>query len=174
MHYNLPLSLEILERTPAVIATLLNGLSDEWTQSDEGPDTWSPYDIVGHFIHGEKTDWIPRMRMILGPQPDKRFVPFDRFAQFRDSEGKTLRQLLDEFAALRATNIAELRNASITEDMLERKGIHPAFGEVTLRQLLASWVVHDLGHIAQIARVMARQYTNAVGPWIEYLPVLTR
>ena len=142
--------------------------------NNEGAETWSPYDIVGHFIHGEKTDWIPRLEIILSDTQDKRFVPFDRFAQFRESKGKSARELITEFGLLRKKNVETLKSRNLTEADFSKKGIHPAFGEVTLSQLLSAWVVHDLDHIAQIARVMAKQYTVAVGKWVEFLPVLTR
>lgn len=174
MQFSLSHANEILARTPAVMRSLLQELSDAWTTCNEGPDTWSAYDVVGHLIHGEKTDWVPRMRLILGQQAERRFEPFDRFAQFRDSQGKTLGQLLDEFERLRVKNLEIVKAAGITEEKLGLTGIHPAFGEVTLKQLLSTWVVHDLGHIAQVSRVMAKQYTEEAGPWKEYLPVLTR
>lgn len=174
MNFNLQQALPILERTPSVVATLLKDLPADWINSNEGTDSWSPYDVIGHYIHGEKTDWIPRMNIILSDEADKRFVPFDRFAQFKDSEGKTLDELLDEFAKLRAENIAKLKAVMPNEELLQKKGIHPAFGEVTLAQLLSSWVVHDLGHISQIVRAMAKQYTEAVGPWTAYMGILNR
>lgn len=173
MKFNIYKSLEILERTPLVLETMLKGLSEEWTKNNEGPETWSPYDIVGHLIHGEKTDWIPRMEIILSGKADKNFEPFDRFAQFKESKGKNLQQLLDEFKALRKQNIERLRSANLTQDNFEQQGIHPAFGQVTLKQLLSTWVVHDLNHIGQIVRVMAKQYKSEVGPWTEYLRILT-
>lgn len=172
MKFNLEKAIEILERTPLVAETMLEGISDEWLQSNEGPETWSPYDIVGHYIHGEKTDWIPRMEIILSDNPDKKFVPFDRFAQQKDSKGKTLQHLLDEFNSLRRENVIKLKAKNLSEKDLLKKGMHPAFGEVTLSQLLSTWVAHDLGHIAQIARVMAKQYKDEVGLWKEYLPIL--
>ncbi|MEW5797793.1 MAG: DinB family protein [Bacteroidota bacterium] len=172
--FSIPNSIAILERTPAVLRSLLMDLPDEWTIHNEGGETWSPYDIVGHYIHGEKTDWIPRMQIILGDTSNKTFEPFDRFAQFNESKGKTLTQLLNEFAELREKNLETLRSAGITEKMLERTGIHPAFGTVTLRQLLATWVAHDLNHIGQIARVMAMQYKEETGPWVEFLGILKR
>jgi hypothetical protein len=172
MNFNLEKSIEILERTPETLHAMLNGISPDWTSNNEGGDSWSVFDIIGHLIHGEKTDWIPRAEIILSENPDKKFEPFDRFAQFENSKGKSLQQLLDEFEILRAFNIGNLRSKNITIDDLERKGIHPAFGEVSLSQLLAAWVVHDLNHIAQISRVMAKQYKSAVGPWVEYLRVL--
>ncbi len=172
MSFDLNKSIEILERTPAVITDMLQGLSEEWIGQNEGPDTWSPYDIVGHLIHGEKTDWITRMNIILSDAPDKKFQPFDRFAQTRDSEGKTLLQLLDVFRSLREQNLQALRSCNLSSEDLAKQGIHPAFGPVSLSQLLATWVVHDLNHIAQIARVMAVQYSPAVGPWVAYLRIL--
>lgn len=174
MNFNLQQALPILERTPTVVATLLKGLPQDWIYSNEGGETWSPYDVVGHYIHGEKTDWIPRMNIILSNEANKQFVPFDRFAQFKDSEGKTLDQLLDEFAKLRAENISKLKAVMPDDELLQKKGIHPAFGEVTLEQLLSSWVVHDLGHISQIVRAMAKQYKDAVGPWTAYMGILNR
>ena len=172
MTFDLDKSIEILERTPAVITDLLSGLSEEWIFQNEGADTWSPYDIVGHLIHGEKTDWITRMKIILSDSPDKRFHPFDRFAQNSESKGKTLSQLLDTFRSLREQNCQILRSCNLTTEDFLKEGIHPALGAVTLSQLLATWVVHDLNHIAQIARVMAGQYRAAVGPWVAYLRVL--
>jgi hypothetical protein len=174
MELDLERGVEILERTPRVLREMLSGLSPEWVDATEGPETWSPYDIVGHLIHGERTDWIPRAKIILAQGPDLRFTPFDRFAQFRESEGKTLADLLDEFEQLRAESVAALNEWQLSDDQLSLEGVHPAFGAVTLRQLLATWVAHDLGHIAQTARVLAKQYRDAVGPWREYLPVMDR
>lgn len=164
----------VLERTPSTFRALLSGLPENWIVSNEGPETFSPFDNVGHLIHGERSDWIARARIILEQGANRRFEPYDRFAQKRESEGKSLAQLLDEFAALREANVATLRGWNITDAQLALEGEHPAFGSVTLRQLLAAWVVHDLGHIAQTARVMAKQYRAEVGPWREYLPVLDR
>jgi uncharacterized damage-inducible protein DinB len=174
MNFSLEKSLEILERTPDTVSIMLNNLSDEWTTKNEGDGTWSVYDIVGHLIHGEKTDWIPRTEIILSSKPVKTFEPFDRFAQFQESQGKSLGKLLEEFKQLRKKNINTLRSKNISPQHLEQKGIHPAFGEVTLSQLLATWVAHDLNHIAQIARVMAKQYRQDVGPWIQYLGILNK
>lgn len=171
MTFNLEKSIEILERTPHVLQTMLKNISKEWVFQNEGGETWSVYDVIGHLIHGEKTDWIPRTEIILSNTPNKVFQPFDRFAQFEDSKGASLEQLLEEFKILRAKNIEYLRSKNIT-DNLEEKGIHPSFGEVNLSQLLSTWVVHDLNHIAQISRVMAKQYKSEVGPWIEYLRIL--
>jgi hypothetical protein len=170
--FDLKKSMEILERTPAVLTAMLDGLSDDWITPNEGPDTWSPYDIVGHLIHGELTDWIPRMKIILSDSPDKRFTPFDRFAQYQNSKGKTLAQLLGTFASLRSRNLEILRSCPITGKDLAKEGVHPTFGPVTLSQLLATWVVHDLNHIGQIARVMATQYKEDVGPWVPFLGIL--
>ncbi|MEO5778127.1 MAG: DinB family protein [Flavobacterium sp.] len=174
MEFNLSKSIEILERTPQVLTTLLSGLSNEWIQNNEGEETWSPYDVIGHLIQGEKTDWIVRTEIILSNEADKNFALFDRFAQFEESKGKTISDLLNEFQELRTKNLIALQSRQITPDDLQQTGIHPAFGEITLENLLATWVAHDLGHIAQIARVMAKQYKNEVGPWTEYIPILNR
>jgi len=173
MEFLLDEALGILERTPLVVSQLLKNLPDSWIYQNEGGDSWNIFDVIGHYIHGEKTDWIPRMKIILG-EGDKHFVPFDRFAQFKDSKDKSLDQLLDEFATLRKQNLDELRSIMPNEEMLDLKGIHPHFGEVSLRELLSSWVVHDLTHINQIARVMAKQYEEAVGPWKAYMGILNR
>jgi hypothetical protein len=148
-------------------------LPDSFLLTREGGDTWSPYDIVGHLIHGERTDWIARVRMILTRGEESTFEPFDRFAQFQDSRGRSLSSLLDEFAALRAENLETLRELKLGPAEFALTGRHPDFGVVTLGQLLATWVVHDLGHLGQIARVMAKQYRDEVGPWRAYLPVLS-
>ena len=174
MSFELTEGIAVLERTPATFRALLAGLQDEWTTTNEGPDTFSPYDNVGHLIHGERTDWIPRARIILAQGDNRRFEPYDRFAQIRESKGKSLSQLLDEFELLRAENLATLRGWNLSDRELELKGEHPELGAVTLRQLLAAWVVHDLGHIAQTTRVMAKQYREAIGPWRAYLPVVDR
>jgi hypothetical protein len=174
MQFELTHALEVLERTPATFRALLGDLSEAWTAPNEGPDTFSAFDNVGHLIHGERTDWIPRARIILAQGPNRRFEPFDRFAQYRESDGKSAAQLLDEFARLRAENLATLRGWQLSERELALEGEHPELGPVTLRQLLATWVAHDLGHLAQTARVMAKQYREAVGPWRAYLPVLDR
>ena len=174
MQFDLPHALEILERTPGTFRALMGGLSDAWTMPNEGPDTFSAFDNLGHLIHGERTDWIPRARIILAQGPDRRFEPYDRFAQYRESEGKSVAELLEEFTHLRAANLVTLRGWNLSDRELALEGEHPALGPVTLRQLLATWAAHDLGHIAQTARVMAKQYREAVGPWREYLPVLDR
>ncbi len=164
----------VLERTPSVLHAMLAGLLPVWTDASEGPETWSPYVIVGHLIHGERTDWMPRARIILAQGPHCRFTPYDRFAQFRESQGKSIADLLGEFARLRAENLATLAGWRVTEAQLALRGEHPEFGPVTLGQLLATWVAHDLGHIAQTARVMAKQYREAIGPWRAYLPIMDR
>jgi hypothetical protein len=174
MNFKLVSAIEVLERTPLVIEEMLKGLSADWVMNNEGPDTWSPYDVVGHLIHGEKTDWVPRMEVILSNTDDKKFEPFDRFAQLKNSKGKTLQQLIDEFKELRKNGVETLKSRKLKEQDLDKTGIHPEFGVVTLRQLLSTWVVHDLGHIAQIARVMAKQYKNETGPWRAYTSILDK
>ncbi|HYG59064.1 MAG TPA: DinB family protein [Symbiobacteriaceae bacterium] len=161
----------ILERTPASLSALLADLPERWVNATEGEGTWSPYDVIGHLIHGERADWIRRARHILDGRQEP-FEPFDRTAQFTDSKGKTLTELLDTFAALRRDNIAALVGMHLTDADLSRTGQHPALGEVTLGQLLATWVVHDLDHVGQVARTMAKVYANAVGPWSAYLSIL--
>jgi hypothetical protein len=173
MAFNLDHGIEVLERTPHVLRSLLDGLPDHWTRRNEGGNTWSPYDVVGHLIHGERTDWMTRLRIILEDGPNKTFAKFDRFAQFRESEGKSLEQLLAEFADARRDNLAALRALALSESDLDRTGIHPVFGEVTARQLLATWVAHDLDHVVQISRVMAYQLATDVGPWQKYLRIVT-
>ena len=161
----------ILERTPGSLTALLSGLPETWIKATEGEGTWSPYDVIGHLIHGERTDWIPRARHILAGET-RPFETFDRMAQFTESQGKSLGELIETFGDLRRENVAALARLNLTESELERKGVHPELGEVTLRQLLATWVVHDLDHIAQIARTMAKAYGEATGPWTAYLSIL--
>jgi hypothetical protein len=173
MHFDLNESVAVLRRTPATLATLLDGLGPSWIEAREGPDTFSPFDVVGHLIDGEETDWLPRARIILAGGPDPRFEPYDRFRHRTRNVGRTLMSLLEEFAILRAANLDLLASLRITPTQLDLEGIHPVYGPVTLRQLLAGWVVHDLGHLAQVARVMAKQYRDAVGPWVSVLPILT-
>ena len=172
MKYNLETSLEILDRTPAVLQSLLAGINEEWVINNEGPDTFSPFDVVGHLVHGEKTDWPPRVKMILESGLTKTFVPYDRFAMFEDSKDKTIQDILHDFSDLREKNIQWLRSLELAETDFDKQGIHPFFGPVTLKQLLATWVVHDLTHIAQISRVMAKQYTEEIGPWVEFFRIL--
>lgn len=170
--YEIDQAIEVLSRTPAVLTALLRGLPEAWTAGNEGGDTWSPYDVVGHLIHGERADWIPRAKRILDYGESHPFDPFDRLAQFEESRGKMLGELLAEFAALRSQSINVLREMRLEAGDLEKTGTHPAFGRVTLKQLLATWVVHDLDHLAQISRTMAKQYAVEVGPWSEYLSIL--
>lgn len=172
MNYSKEQAIEILERTPAVLKNLLENISDEWVMNNEGPDTFSPYDVVGHLIHGEKTDWVVRAKIILVHGVNKPFDPYDRFAQYGESKGKNLDQLLNEFETIRKENINWLQSIQLTEDDLDRKGKHPVLGEVTLRNLLSTWVVHDLTHIAQITRVMAKQYIKEMGPWPQFFRIL--
>jgi hypothetical protein len=174
MDFDLAASVAVLEKTPQALRAMLDGLPDAWIHASEGPDTFSPYDVVGHLLHGERTDWIARASIILEQGADRRFAPYDRFAQARESKGKSLAQLLDEFAAARDANIRTLRSWSLSEEQLSLEGEHPKFGAVSLRQLLSTWTAHDLSHVAQIARVMAKQYRDAVGPWREFLPIMDR
>lgn len=172
--FQLAEGISVLERTPATFRALLAGLPGSWTDADEGPQTFSPFGNVGHLIHGERSDWIPRVRLILGQGANRRFDPYDRFAQDRESAGKSMVQLLDDFAGLREENLVTLRGWNLTERELALEGEHPALGIVTLRHLLATWVAHDLSHIAQTSRVMAKRYRDEVGPWRAYLPILDR
>jgi hypothetical protein len=174
MKFSVEHATPLLRSTPEVLRSWLTDLPESWNTGNEGPDTWSPFDIVGHLIHGERTDWIPRIELLLMHGENRAFTPFDRFAQFRDSRGKSLHELLDTFAELRESNVERLGSFQLTSNDLQRRGRHPELGQVTLGQLIATWVVHDLNHIGQIARVMSRQYRSDVGPWIEYLPILTR
>ncbi len=173
MQYSLARSYEILDRTPAVLSALLNGLSDDWILPNEGPETFSPFDVIGHLLHGEKTDWTIRAKMILEFGDSKTFVKWDRFAQYEESKGKSLAQLLEEFAAIRKENMLWFKALNLTETDLDKTGMHPVLGEVTLRHLLATWVVHDLTHIAQITRVMSKQYKDEMGPWPEFFRILS-
>ena len=172
MQFELVQAIEILRRTPATLNSLLRDLSEQWVVQNEGPETWSPYDVMGHLIHGEKTDWIPRAKIILEHGETRAFEPFDRVAMFAQSKGKSIVELLDTFAQLRAENVRELQSMNLTSELLDKRGRHPELGVVTLRQLLATWLVHDLGHIRQVVRVMSKQYREAVGPWKAYLSIL--
>ncbi|MBL7724615.1 MAG: DinB family protein [Chitinophagaceae bacterium] len=172
MTFTIDKSYQVLESTPAVLKSLLSNLHDGWVMSNEGPETFSPYDVVGHLIHGEKTDWAIRIRRILEHGTALSFEPYDRFAQFEESKGKNLLQLLDEFEQLRNENLTWLKSLELKEADFDKKGMHPALGEVTLRNLLATWVVHDLTHIAQITRVMTKQYKEEIGPWTEFFRIL--
>ena len=170
--FHLDESVAVLTRTPATLDALLRGMPDLWVRRNEGNDTWSAFDIVGHLIFGERTDWIPRARIILQQGETRAFDPFDRFAQFKESQGKSLEQLLDEFARLRKENLAALRTLNLQPEDLKRRGKHPELGVVTLAELLATWAMHDLTHLHQLSRVMASQYRQTVGPWSAYLGVL--
>lgn len=172
MNFQLDEVIAVLERTPGTLRTLLSGLSAAWLRGTEGADSWSAYHIVGHLIHGEKTDWIPRTKMILEHGESQTFVPFDRTWMLHLPQDRPLPEMLDEFAALRSNNVTILKGLRLDAQQVKKTGRHPDFGAVTLEQLLATWVVHDLGHLSQIARVMAKQYTVEVGPWRQYLPVL--
>lgn len=172
MNHQLPDSIALLARTPTALNALLRDLPETWTFRNEGENTWSVFDVVGHLNHGERTDWIPRARTILQFGEAKPFEPFDREAQGRESQGKSLGQLLDEFATLRSENLEELRAMNLKPDDLARRGRHPALGAVTLAELLATWAAHDLTHLHQISRVMAYQYREAVGPWTRFLGVM--
>ncbi len=172
MQFNINKSLEILERTPLVLTSLLDGISDDWVTYNEGGNSWSPVEVVGHLIIGDKTDWIPRMKLILEKGTSEPFERFNMAAHFEEIKGKTLPQLLQAFTQLRQANLRILKSTTLDADALNLRGIHPALGEVTLREMLATWTVHDLGHIAQISRVMAKQYTSEVGPWAAYLGIL--
>ena len=165
-------SIFVLERTPATLDAMLRDLPEAWTLADEGPGTWSPYVVIGHLIHGEKADWMPRLEIILEHGETRPFERFDREAQFLESRGMALSRLLDEFVVLRRDNLARLRMLDLQPGQLELKGTHPDLGAVTVRQLLATWTVHDLGHIVQVSRVMAKRYKQEVGPWAEYLSVM--
>ena len=174
MSFDLSETLDLLERTPAVVDALLRGTSASWHAIDEGPDTWSAKDVMGHFIHGEETDWVPRARIILEHGASRSFETFDRFAQFTRFAGWSLDQLLDRFAELRRANLRTVRSWQLTEAQLDLPGVHPELGAVLLRQLLATWAVHDLNHIAQISRVLAKRHTEEVGVWRAYLSILNR
>ena len=174
MEFQLDEAEEILTRTPATLNSLLRDLPEAWTLRNEGSETWSPFDVVGHLIHGEQTDWIPRARIILEQGESGIFEPFDRFAMFEKFKGKSLSELLDSFESLRAQSLKVLESMNLTPELLGKRGTHPELGVVTLSQLLSTWVVHDLGHVGQIARVMAKQYGEAVGVWKAYLPILSR
>src|SRR6516164_6467443 len=172
MEQNLPDTISLLARTPAALNALLRDLPDAWTLRNEGEKTWSVFDVVGHLIHGERTDWMPRAKMVLQFGETRTFERFDRWGQVRESQGKSLGQLLDEFARLRSENLDELRALNLRQEDLERRGRHPALGAVTLSELLATWAAHDLTHLHQLSRVMAHQYREGVGPWRRYLGVL--
>jgi uncharacterized damage-inducible protein DinB len=173
MEFDLESAREILRRTPATLDALVRDLPEGWVRQNEGPGTWSVFDVVGHLIHGEETDWIPRVLVILQRDPSRSFEPFDRTAQFQVSRGKSLNELLDEFSALRAESLAALADFRLRPEQLALEGRHPELGPVTLRQLLSTWVAHDLDHLVQVSRVMAKCYSEEVGPWRAFLRVLS-
>ena len=172
MEFDLNNAMAVLAKTPATLRAMLKDLPRDWVENNEGPGTWNPYDVVGHLIHGERADWIQRAKIILDHGEARPFDPFDRFAQFEESKGKTLEEMLVEFAVLRERNLTTLRELNISATQLGKTGQHPALGKVTLKELLATWVTHDLDHIAQIARTMAKQYASEVGPWQAYISIL--
>jgi len=172
MNFDLNQTISVLEKTPLVYKQLLGSLSQEWTHKNEGKDTWSPYDVLGHLVHGEKTDWMPRLEIILSDSENKTFEPYDRFAQIEMSKGKSLGDLLDEFEVLRKRNLRNLKSKFLTSQDMSKEGIHPELGPITLKNMLSAWVVHDLGHIAQVSRVMAKQYKDEIGPWTQYLTIV--
>ena len=172
MDFSINKSMEILERTPEVLIHLTNNLSEDWSMNNEGGETWSVFDVIGHLVHGDKTDWMARIEIILSKGAGKEFKSFDRFAQLDESRGKSLDQLLNEFKTVRESNLKKLKGFNLTENDYKKTGIHPKFGTVTLSQLISTWTVHDLDHISQISRVMAKQYKEQTGPWIEYLKIL--
>lgn len=172
MEFELEHATNILNRTPTVLQDLLQGLPKAWVENNEGENTWSPFDVVGHLIYGEQVNWMPRAKMILEFGMDKPFTPFDRFAQFEASKGKTMPELLEKFGMLRQENILTLKEMQLTAQDLEKTGSHPEFGSITLSQLLATWVAHDLDHIVQISRTLAKNYREAVGPWRAYLSIM--
>lgn len=172
MRFDLDRGISILQRTPDILRAWLGGLEDEWVKSNYGEATFSPFDVVGHLIHGEWTDWMVRTRLILETRDAIPFEPFDRYAMYETSKGKTIDQLLSEFAEIRAKNIEDLKSLNLTPAMLDYPGQHRALGKVTLKNLLATWVAHDLNHLHQIAKAMAYQYRTEVGPWAEYLSIL--
>lgn len=172
MNFNLDEATAVLSRTPSVLKAMLNGLPESWLNGNEGPETWNPYDVIGHLVHCERADWIMRAKVILEHGEARPFDPLDRFAQFEESKGKTPGELLDEFAALRERNLVTLREMKIGAAELEKTGQHPALGRVKLKELLSTWVAHDLDHIGQIARTMAKQYAIEVGPWQAYVSII--
>lgn len=172
MNFDLNKSLEILERTPILLEILVNGLSEEWIISNEGDNSWNTVEIIGHLIHGEKTDWIPRILIILNDENEKKFEPFNMEGHKDEIREKEIQDLLKEFKNLRVENIRILKYLDLTDEDLNKTGIHPVFGDVTLKQLLSTWTVHDLTHLSQISRIMAKQYREEVGPWIEFFKLI--
>ena len=174
MQFQLDDAIAILSRTPAALDAMLRGLPEPWLHANEGPETWSPFDVVGHLVAGERTDWVPRLRLILEQGDSRPFEPFNRVAMFEESKGKSITELLETFATLRAQNLETVRALQLEPADYPRRGMHPSLGAVTLEQLLATWVTHDMTHLAQISRVIAKQFTDEVGPWRQYIGVLNR
>lgn len=174
MDYTIEHALQVLERTPHTLRSLLYDINKKWSQTNEGGETWSPYDVVGHLIHCDEDNWIPRIRIVLSDSVVRKFEPLDRFAQLKKSKGKSMNQLLDDLVTIRTSSIIQLRALNITNEKLSRTATHPELGMVTLSQLIATWVVHDLDHLSQIARVMAKQHKHEVGPWVQYMRVLNQ
>lgn len=174
MEFELDKAKEVLQRTPATLNALINDLPNDWVLANEGPETFSPYDVIGHLIEGEENDWIPRARIIVEQGEARPFDKFDRFAMYEKSRGKSLSELLKQFEQLRSESLRQLDEMNLTPELLQKQGSHPALGVVTLSQLLSAWVVHDLGHIRQIVRVMAKQYREAIGPWTAYLSIVEK
>ena len=172
MEFKLDDAINLLNRTPNVLRAMLEGLPSEWTDANESEKTWSPYDVIGHLIHGERTDWIPRARIIMEDGERRTFEPFDQYAHFEESKGKSVEELLATFASLRRENLERLKEMSLKPEDLSRTGRHPELGKVTLGELLATWVAHDQSHVVQIARTLARHYREAVGPWQAYLSLM--
>jgi Protein of unknown function (DUF664). len=172
MKFQLEQAIEILSQTPETVRSLLGNLSEDWTSKDGARDNWSAFDVVGHYIHAEETNWIPRARVILAQNADRTFAPFDRFGHFEKSKGKTLHELLETFAERRKESLQTLRSWNLTDEQLDLKAVHPELGEINLRQLLSTWVVHDLTHIRQIVTFLAKKYSSEVGVWREYLSIL--
>jgi hypothetical protein len=172
MPANIQDTIALLSRTPSALDALLRGLPERWTLRNEGENTWTPFDVIGHLVHGERTDWVPRVRRILQSGESKPFEPFDRLAQNQENKGRSLGQLLDDFARLRGDNIRELRAMNLKPEDFDKRGMHPALGSVTLSELLATWAAHDMTHLHQISRILAHQYRDAVGPWGKFLGVL--
>ena len=174
MNFSLEKSIELLKRSPSTYKSLLYGLSYEWAHINEGEGTWSAYDIIGHLIHGENTDWIPRIQLILSEEKNKVFKPFNRFAQKNLSNGKSIETLIDNFSECRKENLELLKSLALTEIDLAKKGTHPDLGEVSIKELIATWAIHDIGHLNQLSRVIVKHYGEDVGPWAAYSPILTK
>ena len=174
MQLNITDATRILTNTPSTLRCQLANLDERWVTANYGPDTFSPFDVIGHLIHGEQHDWITRLKTILDHGTNKPFDPFDRYAMYEESTGKSIQNLLDEFEDARRTNLKTLDSLNLTDDDLAKQGTHPALGTVTAAQLIATWAVHDLNHIHQIAKCMARQYRDQIGPWREYITFIDR